>query len=85
MVVVLAVLWFLPFSLLLVALAILLLFYFLPSYIAFKKQHPNAIFLFIINLLFGFTLVVWVICLVLALVYTPPVRVIEKHHYHKPT
>ncbi|MBK2126235.1 superinfection immunity protein [Fangia hongkongensis] len=80
-VVVLAVLWFLPFSLFLVLAFILLLLYFLPSYIAFKKHHPNSIFIFIINLLFGFTLIVWLVCLILAIVYNPPVKVVE-HHYH---
>ncbi|WP_119343148.1 superinfection immunity protein [Facilibium subflavum] len=76
-IIVAGILWFLPFSLLLVAALIILLIYFLPSYIAFKKRHPHSILIFIINLLFGFTLIVWLVCLIIAVVYTPPVVIIQ--------
>ena len=81
--VVMAVLFFFPFSMLVLLGILLFMLYFLPSYIAFKKNHPNAIIIFIVNLLFGFTLIVWLICLILAIVYQAKTIIVEKHHYHR--
>jgi len=39
-------------------------FYFLPSFIANKKPHANGVFL--VNLLLGWTVLFWVICLIWA-------------------
>ncbi len=40
--------------------------YFLPSFIAIDRDHPNTISIIVINLLFGWTLIGWLICLVWA-------------------
>ena len=47
-----------------------LLVYFLPSIIAFRKHHPNRWIIFVLNLLLGGTVVVWIVVLIWAL--TPP-------------
>ena len=82
MAIVVAVLFFFPLSMLILLGILLLMLYFLPSYIAFKKQHPSAIIIFIVNLLFGFTLIVWLICLIMAIAYQSRTIIVEKHHYH---
>jgi len=48
-----------------VFIIVALLIYFLPSFVASKKQNANAIF--ILNLLLGWTLLGWVAALVWAL------------------
>ena len=50
-----------------VIFAIIVLVYFLPALLA-GKQHPHRMALFLINLFFGWTLVVWVGCLAWALI-----------------
>ena len=51
----------------LVLLALALAVYLLPTLIA-GSGHPHRFALFVINLLFGWTLVIWVGCLVWAVV-----------------
>ncbi|WP_116964067.1 superinfection immunity protein [Fastidiosibacter lacustris] len=80
--IVIAVLFFFPLSTVVLLGVLALLLYFLPSYIAFKKQHPNSIIIFVVNLLFGFTFIIWIVCLILAIAYQPNVTIIEKHYYH---
>jgi len=41
--------------------------YFLPAYLAFKKDHPNRWPIFILNFLFGGTGIAWLGCLIWAL------------------
>jgi hypothetical protein len=54
-------------SLLLFLLLIGLLFlYFLPSIIAFRGGHPNRWVILVLNVFFGSTIIVWVICLIWA-------------------
>ena len=43
--------------------------YFLPALIAYKKIHPNERWIWICNLFFGATGIGWLICLILALSY----------------
>ncbi|MGC0055770.1 superinfection immunity protein (plasmid) [Brucella pituitosa] len=45
----------------LIAIAVI---FFLPSIIAFNRGHPNRWIIFIINFVFGATLLGWLICLV---------------------
>ena len=57
----------------LVVLAIILtigmvIVYLIPSIVAFKVRHPHRVVIFIVNLLFGYTIVGWVGMLVWALV-----------------
>lgn len=47
-------------------LVVIALVYFLPTLIA-GKQHPHRTAIFVINMFFGWTLVIWVGCLVWAL------------------
>ncbi len=44
--------------------------YFLPTYIAAKKDHSNFVVILIINLLFGWTLLAWLVCIVWACIDT---------------
>ena len=48
-------------------LALILAVYFLPTLIA-GRGHPHRFAIFVINLLFGWTLVIWVGCIVWAVV-----------------
>jgi len=47
-------------------LAVILIFtlYFLPSLIAFIRQHKNKLAIFLLNLLLGWTVLGWVVSLV---------------------
>jgi len=47
-------------------LAVILIFtvYFLPTLIAFIRQHKNKLAIFLLNLLLGWTVLGWVISLV---------------------
>src|SRR5260370_29134824 len=51
-----------------VAAAIL---YFLPALIARERRHPNLAPVFIVNLLFGWTLLGWAVALIWALARSP--------------
>ncbi len=39
-------------------------FYFLPSLVAFLRQHKNRLAIFLLNLLLGWTVLGWVVSLV---------------------
>jgi Na+-driven multidrug efflux pump len=41
----------------------MILLYFVPSVVAFVREHQNAIPILVLNLFFGWTLLGWVICL----------------------
>ncbi len=59
-----------------VALLVLLLWlYFLPAWLARKRQHNNLTALFVLNLLLGWTLLGWVAALIWALAEAPKVAV----------
>ena len=51
----------------LVVFVIGLLIYFLPSVIASSREHHNSVALFFANLLTGWTVIGWVVCLVWSL------------------
>ena len=48
---------------------ILLIITFIPTYVAFSRNHPNRWLIFIVNLAFGYTLVGWFVALIWALRY----------------
>ena len=48
-------------------LAICLLFYFAPALVAHSRRHSAATGLFVTNLLLGWTVIGWVVCLIWAL------------------
>lgn len=48
---------------------VLLLVLFIPTIVAFRREHPNRWLIFIVNLAFGGTVVGWVAALVWALHY----------------
>jgi hypothetical protein len=58
--------------------AVLAVLYFLPSYIASRRNHRNLVALFVANLFLGWTFLGWVGCLIWALVrgseHEPAVR-----------
>lgn len=59
---------FLIFALVSVFIAILsLLFFFLPAFIAFRRNHPNKVAILVINFFLGATFIGWIVCLVWAL------------------
>lgn len=39
---------------------IILFVYFIPSIVALRNDHTNRIWIFVLNLLFGWTLLVWI-------------------------
>ena len=61
----------------LIFLAIILAFYFLPTIVAYNKEHQSWTALFFLNLFLGWTLVGWVIALVWAFVKPPKVEVLN--------
>lgn len=48
-------------------LLILLEIYFIPTHIAYEKIHRHTNFIFLVNMLFGYTIIGWIVCLVWAL------------------
>jgi ABC-type transport system involved in cytochrome c biogenesis permease component len=51
----------------LILLGLIVLVYFIPMYVAYYRGHPNAMAIFALNLLLGWTFIGWVIALVWAL------------------
>ena len=47
-----------------------IVFYFLPSILAGARKHKNTLLIFILNLLFGWTAIGWLVCLIWAFVDT---------------
>lgn len=65
---------------LVISLFLVLAFYLLPTILAIKRKSPHTTAVIIINFFFGFTLVGWIIALVLASKQPQPVVVV----YNKP-
>jgi hypothetical protein len=55
-----------------------LLFYFLPSFIAWARHHHNSAAIFIVNLLLGFSMIGWIIALVWAFSNPSPIIYINR-------
>jgi hypothetical protein len=62
--------------LLVIALFLVLAFYFLPTIMAIKRKSPHTTAVVILNLFFGVTLIGWIIALVLASKQPQPVIVV---------
>lgn len=58
--------------------ALSLVFYLLPLMIAFYRDHQKYTTIFLVNLLLGWTVVVWFICLIWALFGASRVKVISE-------
>lgn len=58
----------------LLGLGLSLVFYCLPLMIAFYRSHERYTTIFLLNLFLGWTMVVWVVCLVWALFGAPSKR-----------
>lgn len=54
---------------------ILLLLYFLPTFVACSRHHTNALAIFILNLFLGYTLIGWVVALIWAVYNKDTTRV----------
>lgn len=52
-------------------LAVSFVLYFLPMMIAFKRHHENYTAIFMLNLLLGWTGIVWIVCLIWAFISKP--------------
>jgi hypothetical protein len=48
----------------LLLVVLIFVFYFLPTLIAFLRQHKNKLAIFLLNLLLGWTVLGWVVSLV---------------------
>jgi type VI protein secretion system component VasK len=57
-------------ALIVIGVLILLVFalwiYFIPTFVAFKRNHPNRLLILVLNLLVGSTLIGWIIALIWA-------------------
>jgi hypothetical protein len=42
---------------------VLILFYFLPTFVAYRREHNNALAIFMLDLFLGWTFVGWVVAL----------------------
>lgn len=49
------------------ALLIALFIYFLPAFVAFKREHPNRVAILVVNFFFGVSVVGWIVSLIWAL------------------
>ena len=54
-------------SLLMIILLVSIFIFFLPSFIAFNRQHRNRLVILVINIVFGFTLLGWLVALIWSL------------------
>ena len=61
----------------LLVMLIFLFVYFIPTIVAYSRNHRNALAIFILNLFLGYTLVGWVVALIWA-VYNYEVKKIVK-------
>ncbi|HET9285566.1 MAG TPA: superinfection immunity protein [Candidatus Angelobacter sp.] len=61
---------------LVIALFCVLAFYFLPTIMAIKRKSPHTTAVVILNFFFGFTLIGWIIALVLASKQPQPMVVV---------
>jgi len=52
----------------LLLVVLIFVFYFLPTLIAFLRQHKNKLAIFLLNLLLGWTVLGWVVSLVWSVV-----------------
>ncbi|MBU1808714.1 MAG: superinfection immunity protein [Candidatus Omnitrophica bacterium] len=48
----------------LMVIVLIVAFYFLPTLVAFLRQHKNKLAIFLLNLLLGWTVLGWVVSLV---------------------
>jgi hypothetical protein len=58
-------------ALLIFVLILSILISFLPSIIAIRKNHPNVVAIFVLNLFLGWTFLGWVIALIWAFYNSP--------------
>jgi RsiW-degrading membrane proteinase PrsW (M82 family) len=57
-----------PTTIIVIGLVIfIVVFYFLPTFIAYKRNHKNTKSIFVINFFFGFTFLGWLAALIWAL------------------
>lgn len=56
--------------------------YFVPAFIAFRRDHPNKIAITLINIFLGATFIFWVVCLVWALT-GPPAKIDDSGYPHQ--
>jgi hypothetical protein len=50
------------------ALVILILLYFIPTFIVLSNKHPSGLAIGLLNLFLGWTLIGWLVCLIWAVV-----------------
>ena len=57
----------------LIVVALVITFYFIPTVIAWQKDHDSLITIFFVNLLFGWTILGWLAAVIWAAVQSKPV------------
>lgn len=62
---------FLLFALVVALIFLALFVYFIPTYIANQKDHPQRGWIFVCNLFGGGTGIGWLVCLIWAMTYRP--------------
>jgi RsiW-degrading membrane proteinase PrsW (M82 family) len=50
-------------------IAVSLALYFIPTFIAVKRKHPNSVAIVTVNLLLGWTVIGWIVALVWSVTY----------------
>lgn len=61
----------------LILIGIVLFLYFLPTYIAIKRDHDSQLAILLLNLILGWTLFVWIVVFIWSLSAGGKVMVIE--------
>lgn len=57
----------------LIVVALVVTFYFIPTVIAWQKDHDSLITIFFVNLLFGWTILGWLAAVIWAAMQSKPV------------
>lgn len=65
-------------------LIVALVLYFLPWFIASKRDHPNETAIALLNLFLGWTFLGWVAALVWAATSITPSQELPKYKFYKP-
>jgi hypothetical protein len=68
----------------LIAIAIILALYFLPSIIAARRNHLNRVAIYALNFFLGWSVIAWILCLVWALSNSSPQVVVVQQNAAPP-
>lgn len=66
------------------AILVTIAVYFVPSFIAFKRDKANKTSILVLNIFLGWSLIGWVVSLVWALANETPTQAMVVHHTYDP-